>query len=1508
MGLATNVLTACLVLAVGTTAIPVPFPHGKTVVYKYYADVKAGTIEPVPYASQFGLQSILYVKRYIYDQSLKNAYYVKLSNSKFGLHNGVSAHYERVTNFNPILEASKALEEPFLVVYNEIGQFQGVKFQNNEPVWSKNVKQAIASTLQLDLSLIKLQSQPIKPHSFVTRENTIHGDCQVTYDVHPKDQVSPQSSNIFVVTKLYEPNNCTNFVQKVFDHLECEKCYVEPENPMSTASRRVFEIENQGEEILITKLIGHGVVNYFPWQARSEAHYLLNNQTLVLENVVPLTQINLPIGDFQTSSLTRDVSFQKLPVNTYLSGEDLTQGRHAIDLQLLIPKLKKMLIEAADYLEENHLELEEPDWKHSQTVNRIHSTMKNLDLKSLEEVFNSIQDTKTSKDVTVLNIFLEIVPTVGTNASCLFIKNLIIKHKVSDVNSIMMLYKLPMHVLSPNEKLLLDLEPLLKLDSDVSTDVKIAGILCFSRLIHKTCKEQNTVDQTLINRYIKDIIYEHIINEPTYHMKLVYIMALKNIQLKEINPILEPIIRGDLVISEKPINIRVAAIWAIQKTIMNDLRYAYNLLWPILAETNLPLTVRIAAYNVLINQLPHMGRIMNLYWLMVYEKNEHLYNYHVTTIKGLANSVDPCLRPVREMARKILRFTRMRNVPGSLSVNYCVDYVNPKYEYGETIKTSLILNKFTGIPQVGSVEYIYMFARKRTSVIGIHWSVTGSDEVMKMIKEILTNVKITGHIKNDRVLNILKKVSEDMPLDQNINVDLTVTNNDQVVTIVHLEKNHLVKLFDKIKDIKKILSDINLNLQNILYDTFFEMHVPTDMGLQAVLSTKIPLVASAKLNTHLTEDNSVLNLGLKLDARLWRHGEYFMSIYNPIADVWQSIRRVTSNDAALPVDMNIAYNSERSSLMLTSQRLPVTKYSISGLLTHVKNYVTITDDDTDQLEKSCATCHHHEVVTKGTEKKKYYQTTYNSKDTGLQYLMSIFDCESTVTPITKTADWIKAMSSENKNTWDSKIVQWIMGVRQQLWDSLISPEIGSCGTLIKIEPSVVYPTSSIDVSLRSNIENLDATLEKMHALSSKRLNIRGTVNVNAATVKIPVRSWDLNVNFETSQGYVDNSLKVQVTRITPGETNLKICLDGQHKYPISSLDPLKLGVNKEEINTKVFVTMGSTNDDKCVHYDTSVTLTVKSELSEEQKKQMSHDNIHGVCAQDIKQDMYATKEGHIPKTWDCIRETILYTTMRKYTTNIISKKISQSLVSQLTMVEDIIRATYLPHVSYNTNIEHGKTKVIVDFPVGTDNANISIVTPNHGYDITEIPFGNKLSNIWMLNTRFPAIFVHKLLNEQLKVCTLYPKVLLTADNGVIPFMTSEQWTLLSGDYVDNTYAVFVKVVKNNVYAKVFIGEHLIEIVPTEGKPLVTINGNEVKQIEKGVLEPHDAFNNYTLKVTNHNEHLIVQSHLPIVIFYTPNSLTITLDSSLQGLVAGLCGHLDNTHKEKLPKVYSTTLL
>lgn len=219
--------------------------------------------------------------------------------------------------------------------------------------------------------------------------------------------------------------------------------------------------------------------------------------------------------------------------------------------------------------------------------------------------------------------------------------------------------------------------------------------------------------------WLNSRIFWDILDDQSYDMKVVYLMAMRNIQVGNIEKLLEPIIRGEMMVSEHPHHIRVQAIWAIKKAVANKVEYTHNLLWPILADVTQALPIRIMAYDVLMSQMPNTQRMMNIYWLMVYEQNEHLYNYHFTTLKGLANSVDPCLTPVREMARKIIRYTRIRPVSTQLSSKMFSDYNDPLYDLGQSSTSSLVLDEVTGLPHAGYSEVRTSVARKLVNNAGV---------------------------------------------------------------------------------------------------------------------------------------------------------------------------------------------------------------------------------------------------------------------------------------------------------------------------------------------------------------------------------------------------------------------------------------------------------------------------------------------------------------------------------------------------------------------------------------------------------------------------------------------------------------------------------------------------------------------------------------------------------------------------------------------------------------------
>jgi len=70
-----------------------------------------------------------------------------------------------------------------------------------------------------------------------------------------------------------------------------------------------------------------------------------------------------------------------------------------------------------------------------------------------------------------------------------------------------------------------------------------------------------------------------------------------------------------------------------------------------------------------------------------------------------------------------------------------------------------------------------------------------------------------------------------------------------------------------------------------------------------------------------------------------------------------------------------------------------------------------------------------------------------------------------------------------------------------------------------------------------------------------------------------------------------------------------------------------------------------------------IMMTVKGEMTEEQKRQMAYDNVHGACVKDTQNVQQFDKLDHVAKTMNCIRQNLQYTTMKKYTINATYKKV-----------------------------------------------------------------------------------------------------------------------------------------------------------------------------------------------------------------------------------------------------------
>lgn len=98
-------------------------------IYNYTVDLKAGIIEPAPYASQFYINSALRIQRYEEDQTLTNAYYCRLVDVEHELFNGRVVHSDAPPSRRlPLPEAARVVEKPFLIVFHDDGQVNILDF------------------------------------------------------------------------------------------------------------------------------------------------------------------------------------------------------------------------------------------------------------------------------------------------------------------------------------------------------------------------------------------------------------------------------------------------------------------------------------------------------------------------------------------------------------------------------------------------------------------------------------------------------------------------------------------------------------------------------------------------------------------------------------------------------------------------------------------------------------------------------------------------------------------------------------------------------------------------------------------------------------------------------------------------------------------------------------------------------------------------------------------------------------------------------------------------------------------------------------------------------------------------------------------------------------------------------------------------------------------------------------------------------------------------------------
>lgn len=330
--------------------------------------------------------------------------------------------------------------------------------------------------------------------------------------------------------------------------------------------------------------------------------------------------------------------------------------------------------------------------------------------------------------------------------------------------------------------------------------------------------------------------------------------------------------------------------------------------------------------------------------------------------------------------------------------------------------------------------------------------------------------------------------------------------------------------------------------------------------------------------------------------------------------------------------------------------------------------------------------------------------------------------------------------------------------------------VGMRGVILKLSPSTELPVTHLDLSLRMSQEVL-----RDEKLFTPKVSLNSRATYSVKNMDRATRTWDVNANVEMNSGHTNNNLRVQVTRIVPGQKDYKICVDGTVKYTV------------ENLTGHVNVATSQSNEPKCTTEETMMDITVVGRKNEEQNEDHV---VYGVCS--YPQNKLSEPDYTLP----CISSQ---STLREFVYDIKTMNVPSEFKKTAMYYLDWLKGMYMSHYSHisehQEDVAENNVKVKVDYPVVGHQMNVEVVTHQHGWKFESIPvhglpvFGS-LGEPESTHISDLLLFMHSV--GLMDVCKVEIDHVHHHHHSVSQHVTND-WELYWGDKIQNPYiGVYVK--------------------------------------------------------------------------------------------------------------------
>ena len=718
---------------------------------------------------------------------------MKLTDLTHRLYNGIVDHRHEYEAKNISLpQEVDDLENVFRITYSDDGLVEGIATQVKEKEFSRNIKKAIAAILQLNSTIIGKEYH--RPESFVAKENSIYGHGSDVYSVYPQDQ------DRLEVHKLHNMVDQENIYSHFVTTTQGLSCDASKGKTVVHGSQKNYVLDKEEGSYVVKTITVVGSIVYYPFKARSDAQLISINQNFDLAEVVPIKE------NYQLDEEYFDKSLQYVPFDRKEQPIlDETNGRRSIDYDKLLSMLKNMLDDIPQYMREDHINTQEPDQKRGQLVNRVQQILLKFSVQKLEELQTLLSDE-------ALNTFYHILPLIGTEASTLYIKSLIVTKTIPEDLAIDLLQKIAAHI-QPSVNLVQKLEDLIHLDSTFSWDLRKVAILNFGNIIYKSYVHQlESKSDDPCQPYEKyvDHYFWNLRNSTSFIEQITYLLGVGNMKLPNVARRLVPTFNGEWWSNQ---HLRYLAVCAAAPPIFFNFGpdTTIETLWPIFTNRDENVALRAISYYYIMSSRPNMSMLRNIFTYMLTEPDEELDRLHYTLVQTLMQSTDPCHQDSRLRLAQLMKFTPPPR-RGVSEISF-FGYQDEEFGFSAGVQKYYLKSKgFRIYAYYATSQLFYNYEEDWAVYWKIHDGRDTDPGLMRSLADIMTKSELDNF---------------------DFHIDAVIVRRGQIINTFAFDKNNVQKMVTTLQYFVVLLQSFEKNLLYINHERYNSYLIPTDLGIKA---------------------------------------------------------------------------------------------------------------------------------------------------------------------------------------------------------------------------------------------------------------------------------------------------------------------------------------------------------------------------------------------------------------------------------------------------------------------------------------------------------------------------------------------------------------------------------------------------------------------------------------------------------------------------------------------------